>query len=184
MTTMTPIYNTLLFSEIYNNVDDFLFDYGDIGIPKTISEDSVRTLFYLLYATFANNPIANRDINQFKYKLFSTVFQFGPVWEKKMEIQKIIRNLSEDELLSGSKAIYNHAYNPGESPTSDAVEELSYINEQNTQKYKKSKIEAYMMLWQMLKSNVTEEFLRRFRPIFKNIVYPENPLLYCEKEEK
>ena len=41
MTTMTPIYNTMLFCEIYNDVDDFIFDYGDIGIPKTIKEESM-----------------------------------------------------------------------------------------------------------------------------------------------
>ena len=183
MTTMTPIYNTMLFCEIYNDVDDFIFDYGDIGIPKTIKEESIRTLFYLIYAKYGNNPIANHDLNQFKYKLFSTIFQHGPVREKKMEIQKILRNLSEEELLSGSKAIYNHAYNPGESPTSDALEELRYINEQNTQKYKKSKAEGYMMLWHMLNSNITEDFLKKFRPIFKTVVYPENPLLYKEEEK-
>lgn len=183
MSTMIPMYNTMLFCEIYSNVDDFILDYSHIGIPQTIKQESIRTLFYLIYAKYGNNPIANHDLNQFKYKIFSIIFQHGPVWEKKMEIQKILQNLNEDEILSGSKTIYNHAFNPGESPTSDEVDELTYINEQNTQKYKKSKTEAYMMLWNMLDSNITDDFLKKFRPLFKIVVYPENPLLY-EEEEK
>lgn len=40
-----------------------------------------------------------------------------------------------------------------------------------------------MMLWNMLDSNITDDFLKKFRPLFKIVVYPENPLLY-EEEEK
>ena len=42
-------------------------------------------------AKYGNNPIANKDINQFKYKLFSTVFMYGPTWAKRLDIQKILR---------------------------------------------------------------------------------------------
>ena len=66
-----PIYNTKLFTNIYQNVNDFLSDYNGIGIPATINTQNATTLYYLLYGKYGNSPIANMDENQFKYKLFS-----------------------------------------------------------------------------------------------------------------
>lgn len=184
MTKMTPQYSTLLFSNIYSDVGEFTNDYTALGIPQTISIDSARTLYYLLYARYANTPIANRDLNQFKYKLFSVIFQFGPTWEKKLDIQNKIRSLSEEDLMTGSKVINNHAFNPGNEPGTASLDELNYINEQNSQNYKKSKAEAYMTLWNMLAEDVTESFIDRFKVLFKLVVYPEDPLLYYDDENE
>lgn len=184
MTQMTPQYNTVLFTNIYSDVGEFTNDYISLGIPQTISIDSARTLYYLLYARYGNSPIANRDINQFKYKLFSIIFQYGPTWEKKLDIQYKVRNLSEEELMSGSKVINNHAYNPGDAPGTAALDELNYINDQSTQNYKKSKADAYMTLWGMLAEDVSESFINRFKVLFKAFVLPENPLLYSDEDEE
>lgn len=147
MINFTPEYSTILFSNVWDNVDDFTSDYEDCGIPAMFSkEDSISTLFYLLYARYGNSPIANQDVNQFKYKVMMTIFRFGPTWEKKMDIQNTLRNLTEDDLIKGSKAIYNTALNPTTSPSTATLEELTYINSQNTTNYKKSKMDAYGQL--------------------------------------
>ena len=65
------MYNTKKFTDIYETLNDFIYDYNNIGIPKIISVESASTLYYLLYGKFGNSPIANFDENQFKYKLFS-----------------------------------------------------------------------------------------------------------------
>lgn len=181
--TMTPQYNTILFTEIYDDVDEFKEDYTLCGIPETITDKSITTLFYLLYAKYGNNPIANMDINQFKYKLFSTIFQYGPNWEKKLDIQDKLRNLTEEELLLGGKNIYNHAYNPSSIPATGTLEELQYINDQNTSNRKRSKMEAYSLLIGLLDSDITEDFLRKFSILFKQFVSPEKPLLYITEDE-
>lgn len=64
MLTMTPQYNTILFSEVWDNIDEFVEDYKSIGLPTTISETSAKTLYLLLYGRYGNNPIANQDVNQ------------------------------------------------------------------------------------------------------------------------
>lgn len=64
MLTMTPQYNTILFSEVWDSIDEFVEDYKTIGLPVTISETSARTLYLLLYGRYGNNPIANQDVNQ------------------------------------------------------------------------------------------------------------------------
>ena len=180
---MTPQYNTILFNDVYEDVNTFLEDYKNNGINTTITDQSATTLFYLLFARYGNNPIANLDITQFKYKLFATIFQYGPTWEKRLEIQSKIRGLTEEEIMLGGKAIYNHAYNPSSAPSTDTLEEINYINDQNTTKYKKSKLEAYTLLNDLLENDVTEFFLDKFKSLFKQFVASENPLLYITEDE-
>ena len=71
-------YRTNTFQEIWDSADKFIGEYKSNGIPSTINETSCRTLYYLLYAKYGNSAITNRDVNQFKYKLFSTIFMYGP----------------------------------------------------------------------------------------------------------
>jgi hypothetical protein len=78
--------------------------------------------------------------------MFSVIFQYGPTWEKKLDIQEKLRDLTEAEILAGAKAIYNHAFNPETTPSTASLEELNYINDQNITNYKKSKLEAYSIL--------------------------------------
>lgn len=173
-----PRFDTKLFSEIWEDKDAFLDDYGDVGIPTTISSTNATTLYYLLYARYGNNPIANMDEEQFKYKVFSIVFQYGPTWEKRLAIQQSLRGLSDADLIQGAKAIYNHAYNPSQAPSTSTLTELEYINDQNTTNYKKSKMEAYAQLWDLLAVDVTGEFLNKFQKCFKQFVQPERTFIY------
>lgn len=175
---MLPKYSTVLFTDVWEEVNDFAYDYQHIGIPTTISVANAIVLYYLLYARYGNNPIANYDEEQWKYKIFSVIWQYGPSWEKRLDIQSKLRALSEDDLIKGSKAIYNHAYNPNQAPSTSSLEEVEYINDQNTTNYKKSKMEAYAQLWDLIDTDVTAEFLGRFQKCFKQFVAPERPLLY------
>ena len=180
---LLPQYNTKLFTDIYDKVDTFVADYNSINLGGITDSILVTKLFYLLYAKFGNSPIANLDENQFKYKLFSTVFMYGPAWEKRLDIQNEIRNLSADDLLQGAKAIHNHALNPETDPSTADLTELTYINEQNTTQYKKSKMDAYGQLWRLISTDVTADFLAKFNDCFKKFVMPANPLIYVTDEE-
>ena len=100
MSRMIPQYDTKLFTDIWNRATEFIYDYKNVGIPTTISDTNANTLYYLLYARYANNPIANYDEEQFKYKVFSIIFQYGPTWEKRLSIQQTLRGLQLEDLVS------------------------------------------------------------------------------------
>ena len=171
-------YRTRKFADIWPSADAFIQDYQASAIPQKLKVADATTLYYLLYARYGNSSIANSDENQFKYKIFSTIYIGGATWAKKQEIQDKLREMTEDEILAGTKAINNHAYNPQTAPTTDTVEELEYINEQNTTKYKKSKLDGYALLWAILNDGVTERFLSEFRYHFLVVVEPQLPLWY------
>lgn len=182
MSNLFPGYETKSFTEIYPDVNAFVNDYQTVGIPQIIDVRNAMTLYYLLYGRYGNTPIANRDENQFKYKLFSIVYQYGPTWEKRLDIQDKLRNLSEAEILSGAKTIYNHAYNPETQPSTGDITELNYINDQNTQNFIKNKLSAYSELMSLLETDVTGEFLNRFNVCFKKFAKP-GTYLYVEDSD-
>lgn len=180
---MIPQYNTVLFTDIYDTVNDFMEDYESNPFPKMITDDSARVIYYLLLANYANNSIANLDIDQFKNRLFATIYQYAPTWEKRIEIQKRLRELSEDDLRQSAKQIANNALNPDEAPTTSSMEELDYISSQNTVNTKKGIITAYQDLWSLLKIDVTESFINEFKKLFIQVVIPQRTYIYKVDEE-
>lgn len=312
---MLPQYDTKLMTDVWSKAPDFVADYQNIGIPTTISAQNATTLYYLLYARYGNTPIANYDEEQWKYKIFSIVFQYGPTWEKRLDIQNTLRGLQISDLVdngsfrelfshsaseSSSKTgsdnntrtlnttekntgtstlantgtdttastgtqsvahtgtvgttgetedIKNHAYNPSTAPAQNAYSPLSYINEQNANKNNANstvtnnltdattndlqnqtthdttstttndlsradtgtikddrtitdsvkaenksqnetttvmtagKLKAYEKLLELLDTDVTGNFISKFKTCFKQFVMPERTWLYVTEED-
>ena len=182
-------YRTRKFKQIFSDSDTFAEEFSESGINfgdyGTAFDTNQLTLIYgLLYARYGNSNIASDDENQFKYRVFTTIFMYAPTWFKRLEVQKDLREMSLEELQLGSKAIYNTALNPSGQPTTDTVEELKYLNQQNTTKYKRSKLEAYGNLMALLETDVTEEFISKFKKLFITIVQPDYPLWYVTTPEE
>lgn len=163
------------FANIFPSYEEFLEEYNDS--PLKVEGVNTQVLYYLLYAKHGNDPIANDDENQFMYRLFSIIYMYGPTWAKRLDVQEKIRALSEEDLLKGSIMFYGHALHDGGAPSTSAFEALPYIDNQNTAANKKSKLEGYAMLLSLLETDVTQEFLDRFQPLFVQFVV-ESPLLY------
>ena len=116
---MFPQYDTKLMTEVWKSASDFLTDYQAVGIPTTISNQNATTLYYLLYARYGNTPIANYDENQWKYKMFSIIFQYGPTWEKRLDIQNTLRGLQISDLVDNGSLheLFNHSGSESSSKT-------------------------------------------------------------------
>lgn len=172
-------YRQVKFTDVYPDATTFVNDYTTSAIPTTISNDTATTLYYLLYSRYGNSVIASSDTNRFKYDLFATIFSYAPTWEKRLDVQEKLRELSDAELITGQTTINNHSYNPSTSPSTSTLDELTTINEQVTQKGKRDKLTAYMELSRALWTDVTEQFLDKFQKLFLIILQPELPLWYA-----
>ena len=175
-------FRTRTFTDIFPDENAF-FDTWDSSPNSNhhgfSDEGKINLIYYLLYARYGNSHIAYTDENQFKYALLSTIFMYGPSWEKRLEIQTNLRNLTEDDITRGGKAIYNQSLNPSTAPSTSTLEELTTINAQNTTNYKKSKLEGYSMLMALIETDVTEEFIGKFKKLFLTVVASGEPLLYA-----
>ena len=185
---LRPEYSTKTFAQVYSSYEEFKKDYDALitlvsGGVQPLTEANAQATFYLLFARYGNNPIVNFDVTQFKMKLMSVIATYGPVWEKKKAIQKSLRDLSEEDLLQGAKQIYNHAYNPSTEPSTQELEELTHINDQNVTNNKKAKMEAYSILWANLHVDATDEYLNKFKNCFSRFVADQCPILFAVDEE-
>lgn len=174
------------FPEVFKSPEEFIEAYRGCGIPTLIKDESVRTLYYLIYAKYGQTPIKSNDINLFAYRVFQLIFQFAPAWEKKLEIQAEIRKLSlqeGSELFKGGKVVYNHAFHDGSAPSTGTLEELNYIDSQNTSNYKKSLPEGYAILQNILADDVTSSLLERFSKLFSQWLKPDTNIIYYVTED-
>ena len=185
---LRPEYITKTFSQVFPSYNDFKADYDALitlvsGGIQPLKNENVQATFYLLYARYGNNPIVNYDELQFKLKLMAIIATYGPTWERKKAIQKSFRDLTEAELLQGAKQIYNHAYNPSTEPATSDLEELTFINEQNTTNNKKAKMEAYSILWANLHVDATDEYINKFKNCFSRFVGDQYPIFYIQEDD-
>ena len=172
-------YRTRTFAEIFPSFEEFQKEYTASKLAIDLGEGlSLAQLYYMLYAHYGNSHISYSDEHQFKYYLYTIIFQYGPTAAKERDIQNKLRGLSDDELVLGGKAIYNHSYNPSTEPSTATLEELLTINDQNTTNYKKSKMEGYAALLSLLKRDVLDEFIHKFARLFIRVAAADKPLLY------
>lgn len=188
-------FDNITFSDLWTTSDDFIEAYKGTGLPQTYSnsdgstgtyvdDETLNLIWLLMVGRFADSTIKPYNTyGAFTIRFMSRIWQHAPAWKKELDIQNKLRSMSLDdgsEIYEGSKAIYNTALNPGTQPSE---EELSYINSQNTTKYKKSKLEGLAILTDLMKNDITEQFLRRFDDFFKTIIYSGRTLLYENETE-
>lgn len=181
-------YRTRTFSDIWDEADKFIGEWHS-GAPFSTEvgpgvNNKLTLIYYLLYSRYGNSNIASSDENRFKFQLFSIIFQYGPSWAKELEIQREIREMTVEDFQQGSINILNNASNPSTDPSTQTNTELPFINNQNVSKTKRSKADGYALLLSLLKEDITEKFLSRFKNLFLNIVQPQTPLWYITENQE
>ena len=109
---------------------------------------------------------------------------------------------SQSQTNTGSDTtINNHAYNPSTAPSTQSTSELDYIDQQNVAKgtdtrtisgsdskttgqvVTKSKMDAYAQLWDLVATDVTNDYIAKFRKCFKQFISPERNMVYVTEED-
>lgn len=177
-----PLYNTKTFNQIYKNAETMLSDYlaSPFGSLNYVTNATVNLTFALLTAKHGNSPIKNLSEEQFKMKLFSLIMSYGPTFQKKLDLQKQLRDLTADEMLEGNKQISDAVDNP--EYANFAGQELDGITRQNVSRLKKSKIQGISDLWNMLSPDLTGEYIAQFNQLFS--VFLHNETTYVEEVEE
>lgn len=186
-------FRTRMFAEIFPDVDEFKDFYDDCGVPDVLLGDGtendpyanydINAIYFLLISYYANSHICSSDENRFKLQLMSIIYEAAPVWQREMVLQDKILKLSDDDVLKGAKAIYNHAMHPDTAPSTGRLTELEYIDDQNTTNWQKEKAKGYAEAKDLLDPNICSRFMAKFKKLFITISYPDWPLLYATEEE-
>ena len=166
------------FEDIWESSEAFVTAYHNQSLPQELKDETITTLYYLLYGRHGSDCISGTNVRQWEYRFWGMVFQYGPAWEKRLQVQKRVRELSEDDLRDGDLNLNNLAYNPGTAPATTSTEVLKGIAQQNAGIKKRSILGGYSMLESLLATDVSEEFLEHFKDLFKPLLYSGVPYLY------
>ena len=180
-------FRTRTFAEIFPDFKTFAQEYNTTPLKIEFSPDaglSIEAFYYMMYAHYGNSHIAFSDENQFKYYMYSIIFQHGPTVIRKREIRDKLLGLSFDEIISGGKTIYNHAMNPNTAPSTSTMEELLTINDQNTANYKKAMVTGLTEFLEVISTDPVDSFIHRFRQLFIKVLAPDYPLYYVTEENE
>lgn len=175
-----PEYNHATYDDIFPDSASFVSKLRATGIltASEITDAFLGRLFVMLYAKHGTDPIKSSNTNQWVFKVALTTESYAPAFLKREDIQKKLRALSDDDMREGFKNIYNRALNPSTTPSTDNTNELPYITQQDVNKGKKSKIDAYASLWDMLRTDVIEEFLKKYDKLFSSVATTTNRVVY------
>lgn len=127
-----------------------------------------------------------------------------------LTLEEIMTGTKTDWTSSGEQSqsntgsdttINNHAYNPSTAPSTQSTSELDYIDQQNVAKgtatstisgtdntttgqtVTKSKMDAYAQLWDLVATDVTNDYISKFRNCFKQFIAPERNMVYVTEED-
>ena len=177
---LAPEYSHATFDAVFPDAQSFVNKLRATNVitMTEITDAFLTRLFYMLYAKHGTDPIKSSNPPQWVFKVALTTESYAPSFLKREDIQKKLRALTDDELREGYKNINNHALNPSTTPSTDNTNELPYITDQNVNKGKKAKVDAYANLWDILRTDVIEEFLKKFDKLFSAVVSTTNRVVY------
>lgn len=179
-------YNQKRFVDVWPSYDDMAADLTTFSFFKPdIPDDNIKIAYYLILSRYGDTPIAGyKDETRWKIKFFSVLYSYGVEWYQKTLIQQEIASMTTAELQEGSKSIFNTALNPNSAPSDASLEELEYINSQNTENRKRSKADALTLKWQLLSSDLNDWLIDRFRNLFSRFIATDVPVYaYPEDDE-
>lgn len=180
---MIPMFNTKTFNEVFPDIASFKDNYDELqataGLTNKLDDTDVAITWQLLTAKYGNSHIANSSESQFKVRIWQTMFQYGPTWVKRNDIQNELRSKTLAQLQEGDKAIYNTALAPDSAISTD---ETAYINQQNVTKRTKSPLGAYNELLLLLETDVTGEYIDKFKKLFGFVASPNRTSIYITDE--
>lgn len=175
---------TKTLSQIYPEYDVFAADYLDSGLPNRFKDtDFLKTIYFVLMGEYAHSSIMAMSEDLFRARFLTMIHGYGPQLERELKMQDTLLQMDDAELMVSSKAIYNSSLNPSTAPTTDTLDELPTINQQNTTKHVRSKLDAYEYLGNLLDDDLISKFIKRFNKLFVRVLRTNNPLYYTTEVE-
>lgn len=170
---------TKTLSQIYPEYELFAMDYMQSGLPNRFKDtEFLKTIYFVLMGEYAASSIMAMSEDLFRARFLTMIHSYGPQLERELAMQDTLLQMDDTELMISSKAIYNSSLNPSTEPTTDTLEELPTINQQNVSKHVRSKLDAYEYLESLLDADLISKFIKRFNKLFVRVLRTNNPLYY------
>lgn len=148
----------------YMDPDDYY--EGTSKITPVLTEDQTTQCYYLLMSRYNESTFKLTDKDAIARRIGAILASYGAVWAKNKEINQTVRNMSESDIIEGQTSVSNNASNPSIEPSTQTLDELTYIDNQMVNKTKRSKLNAYEHFKDMIDSEKDEWLIEKFKILF------------------
>jgi hypothetical protein len=168
---ITPMNENAEFSEVWGDSTEMLNDFRSSDLNKAnFTDTSLRILYAQLYARHGSDHIRYMDAHQWKYAVFTIIFNEGIKWQVSRLKQDELESLTEDEILYGGKSVVNRTENPSTADSGmDDSDGLPTIDAQDVSINKMNKVIGYSGYLASLR-DVTSAFVSRFDSLFSRVI--------------
>ena len=180
---ITPNKN-IIFTEVWSEPSEMISDFRASYLNKAAFTDtSLEILYSQLYAKHGSDHIRYSDAEQWKYAVFSIIYNEGVKWQVSRVKQDELENLTDTDILYTGKQITNATQNPSTSDKDMSdTDGLPTIDVQNANIYLVNKIVGYSGYINSLK-DVTTEFINKFDKLFSMVVTSPGRVMYANYED-
>lgn len=180
---VTPNSN-VIFTDIWEEPSEMISDFRASYLNKAnFSDTSLGVLFSQIYARHGSDHIAYSDAEQWKYAVFSIIYNEGMRWQVSRLKQDELESLTESEILYGGKVVTNATRNPSTSDQDMSdTEGLPTIDAQDASINVMNKVVAFSGYVNSLK-DVTTEFINKFDKLFSRVITNPGRVMYVSDPE-
>lgn len=160
----------ILLTKVWSDLESYNQDRAIFfpSIPEMTEEEWV-----VLMGRYGSSHIRYSNPTQFKFAFFGLNKEAQEKMRAKLKVNERLRNLTEEEALSGDEIITNVATNPDTAPSMDVYEPLPYVSNQTGQKETRGKVAALYNWKHSLGGQAYNEWLDTFRALFRVILQEE-----------
>lgn len=182
-------YRTRTFGQIFPDLTTFKNFFTGCPIPNRLltgtpyANYTIDAIYALLVSEFFGAHIAHSSEDWFKLRVMQIIFEYGPTWQREMVLQDKLMNATDADLRAGAYSLHNHALHPSTSPSTGTDEELTYIDDQNVNKWKKDYVRSFTDGSAALDDSATRRFINHFKKLFIKFIVPDGNIYYEEEEE-
>ena len=182
-------YRTRTFGQIFPDLTTFQNFFTNCPIPSRLltgteyAKYDITVIYGLLVSEYFGSHIAHSSEDWFKLRVMQTIFEYAPTWQREMVLQDKLMKATDAELRSGAYSLHNHAMHPSTAPSTGTDDELTYIDDQNVNKWKKDFVKSFVEGSAGLDDSSTRRFINHFKKLFIKFIVPTGNTIYEEDEE-
>lgn len=168
MSAEETFHTTIQFKDILGTFEEFVEECNNYIITPIVYDIdlSQEKIYRALYNNFCNCNIAYDTVDSFLRHFFLTYWDSVEEYSAVFKMIRRIRNLSLDEITSGSISVMNKALNDNAKTDNPLSDIIPYITSQLTSRQYMNKTVAYYQALTSYRNNKLGEFINKFKKHF------------------
>lgn len=165
----------------YEKFKEFMTDFEVADLMDVENELFAKYIYKILFREYAHSNIQYDTPEDFKLDLAQIVEDNFDRYKKQVELIKKMQALTDEQILTLTKSLSNHANNPNSEPN-DPTKPLNFISAQTYSQITDNQLQGYLKALELIPTKRIKELVYQCKPLFKKYI-PNQVFVYVNEEE-